>query len=46
MRRQNFDYIDAQGSPVISRHHARVMNFNDQSIFTYTHANKNWWGYA
>lgn len=29
-----------------SRHRARSANFDDQSIFTYAHANKNWWGYA
>jgi len=45
MRRDAFPYDT--GQPVNSlRHRARAYNFDDQSIFTYAHANKNWWGYA
>jgi hypothetical protein len=45
VRRNDFLYIDAFGMPVQGRHQARAMNFQDQSIFSYAHANKNWWGY-
>lgn len=45
MRRTAFTY-DAGSEVPSNRHRARSINFNDQSIFTYAHANKNWWGYA
>lgn len=45
MRRDAFAF-DAGPEVPSSKHRARSINFNDQSIFTYAHANKNWWGYA
>lgn len=45
MRRTAFAY-DAGSEVLSNRHRARALNFNDQSVFTYAHANKNWWGYA
>ena len=45
MRKSYFTYDAGQEFPS-ARHRARANNFNDQSIFTYAHANKNWWGYA
>lgn len=45
MRAPHFVYLTGDEVPS-SRHRARSANFDDQSIFTYAHANKNWWGYA
>lgn len=45
MRTPHFVYLTGEESPSY-RHRARSVNFNDQSIFTYAHSNKNWWGYA
>jgi hypothetical protein len=39
--------VDGNGYPVpANRFRARSMYFQDQSIFSYPHANKQWWGYA
>ena len=45
MRTPHFVYLTGEEAPS-SRHRTREANFDDQSIFTYAHANKNWWGYA
>lgn len=45
MRISEFAFDPGAEKPTV-RHTARAVNFNDQSIFTYAHANKNWWGYA
>ena len=45
MRSAEFAFDAGQETPSL-RHRARSLNFDDQSIFTYANANKNWWGYA
>lgn len=45
MRRQEFTF-DTGAESATMRHRARALHFNDQSIFSYSSANKHWWGYA
>jgi len=43
MRTLEFAYATGTETPS-SRHRARSLNFEDQSIFSYSSPNKNWWG--
>jgi hypothetical protein len=43
VRRDAFVF-DAGPEVASQRHHARALNFEDQSIFSYSSPNKNWWG--
>jgi len=45
VRSAEFAFDAGQETPS-QRHVARSTNFDDASIFTYAHSNKNWWGYA
>lgn len=46
MRNAEFAYAAPDAPSDGLRHRARQFNFDDQSIFSYSSPNKNWWGYA
>lgn len=45
MRLQNFGYAPEESSGNARRHLARSLNFEDQSIFSYSSPGQQWWGY-
>ena len=46
MRSAEFAFQAPEGGVSKGRHRARSLNFDDQSVFSYSSPNKSWWGYA